>query len=110
MAKKRNRLRKNKSGFVSPRQFLENGYYLQLTFDEKVFVALTWLGFTNAEAWGVVNPMSEAAPNSKAVMAGRWACSHSVKAYIDMLNRMQSNKELGFKGFKGYNYDYDEDE
>lgn len=109
MAKKRKRLRKNKNGFFNPRKVLENGYYMPLTFEQKVFAALTWVGFSNAEAWGVLNPMSEASANSRAVMAGRWACDAAIKGYIDVLNRYQSKMELGFKGFKGYdNPDYDD--
>lgn len=110
MAKKRKRLRKNKDGFFNPRRVLDDGHWMRLTFEEKVFVALTWFGFTNAEAWGVINPMSEASANSRAVMAGRFACNCGVKRYIELLNRLQSEKKLTFKGFKGYDADYyDED-
>lgn len=98
MKQKRRRLRKNKIGLVSPRQVLNNGNWRQLSFDEKVFVALTWLGFTNAEAWGVINPMSEASANSRAVMAGRYACNPNVKTYVDTLNEYL---QLGLLGFKG---------
>lgn len=109
MAKKRKRLRKNKDGFFNPRRVLDDGYWMPLSFDEKVFTALTWLGFTNAEAWGVINPLSEASANSRAVMAGRYACNYAVKRYIEELNRLQSEKKLTFKGFKGYNNpDYDD--
>lgn len=109
MARKRKRLRKHKDGRFSPRKVLDDGHWMPLSFSEKVFVALTWLGFTNAEAWGILNPLSEASPNSKAVMAGRMACSHGVKAYTEVLNRYQSDKMLTFKGFKGYGADYDEE-
>ena len=109
MSRKRKRLRKNKEGLFNPRKILDDGSYIPLTFEEKVFTALTWLGFTNAEAWGVVNPLSEASPNSKAVMAGRMACSYGVKMYIEVLNRYQSDKAVAFKGFKGYGADYDEE-
>lgn len=102
-------MRKHKDGGFSPRKVLDDGHWLQLSFAEKVFTALTWLGFTNAEAWGVINPLSEASPNSKAVMAGRMACSFNVKSYIEVLNRYQSDKALTFKGFKGYGADYDEE-
>lgn len=108
--KKRRRLRKNKEGYFNPRKVLENGHWMQLSFEQKVFAALTWLGFTNAEAWGVLNPLSDASANSRAVMAGRWACDPAIKRYIDLLNRLQSDMKLTFKGFKGYNNpDYDED-
>lgn len=107
--KKRKRLRKNKDGYFNPRRVLEDGCYLQLSFEEKVFTALTWLGFTNAEAWGVINPLSEASANSRAVMAGRYACNYHIKRYIEALNRLQSDMKLTFKGFKGYNNpDYDD--
>lgn len=109
MARKRKRLRKHKDGRFSPRKVLDDGHWLPLRFEEKVFTALTWLGFTNQEAWGVLNPLSEASPNSKAVMAGRMACSHNVKAYTEVLNRYQSERMLTFKGFKGYDADYDEE-
>lgn len=95
---KRRRLRKNKHGLISPRRLLDNGSWQRLTFAEKVFTALTWCGFTNAEAWGVVNPMSEASPNSRAVMAGRFACSPQVKVYVEVLNRNLLDGKLGFKG------------
>lgn len=98
MAKKRRRLRKNKLGLISPRRFLDNGRWQRLSFDEKIFTALTWLGFTNAEAWGVINPMSEASANSRAVMAGRFACNPNVKVYIEALNESLAYGLLGFKG------------
>jgi len=98
MAKKRQRLRKNKAGLFSPRKVLDNGHWMRLTFEEKVFVALTWLGFTNAEAFGVINPLSEARANSRAVMAGRYACNPQIKTYIEILNQHLYDGSLCFKG------------
>ena len=105
MAKK-HKLRTNKEGLYNPRKVLDDS---ELSFAHKVFVALSWFGFTNAEAWGVVNPLSDASANSRAVMAGRWACDPFVKSSINLLNSLQAEKRLTFKGFKGY-YNPDDDD
>lgn len=97
MSKKRRRLRKNKNGLYSPRKVLDEGCYMRLSFQEKVFTALTWFGFTNAEAWGVINPLSEASANSRGVMAGRYACNPWIKRYIEILNEHLYNGTLSFK-------------
>lgn len=101
------KLRKNKEGLYLPRKLLKDS---GLSFEQKVFVALSWFGFTNAEAWGVVNPLSDASANSRAVMAGRWACDMFVKSAINLLNEKQADKKLTFKGFKGYNNPDDDDD
>lgn len=98
MAKKRRRIRKNKDGLVSPRKVLDNGHYLRLSFAEKVFVCLIWNGFSNAEAWRIVNPNSDANPNSQATMAGRMSCNPQVKCYLEVLNEYLSDGKLCFKG------------
>ena len=100
------KLRKNKDGLHNPRKLLKDS---GLSFEQMVFVALSWFGFTNAEAWGVVNPLSDASANSRAVMAGRWACDPFVKSSINLLNSLQAEKRLTFKGFKGY-YNPDDDD
>ena len=100
------KLRTNKEGLYNPRKVLKDS---GLSFEQKVFVALSWFGFTNAEAWGVVNPLSDASANSRAVMAGRWACAPLVKGSINLLNALQAEKRLTFKGFKGY-YNPDDDD
>ena len=100
------KLRKNKDGLHNPRKLLKDS---GLSFEQMVFVALSWFGFTNAEAWGVVNPLSDASANSRAVMAGRWACDPLVKGSINLLNALQAEKRLTFKGFKGY-YNPDDDD
>lgn len=101
------KLRTNKGGLFNPRKVLDDN---ELSFEHKVFVALSWFGFTNAEAWGVVNPLSDASANSRAVMAGRWACDPFIKSYINLLNVLQADKKLTFKGFKGYNNPDDDDD
>lgn len=95
---KKKRLRKKRDGTFSPRKLLDDGHYIRLSPEEKVFILLTWCGFTNAEAYGVIYPLSEASPNSRAVMAGRIACSHSVKTYISLLNDAMEECSLFFKG------------
>ena len=102
MAHRRIKLRKNKLGLLKVRKVLDNGLWQRLTFDEKVFTALTWLGFTNSEAWGVINPQSDASANSKAVMAGRYSCNNGVKRYIELLNDLACECKLTYKGFNGY--------
>lgn len=102
----KHKLRTNKEGLFNPRKVLESR---DLSFEHKVFVALSWFGFTNAEAWGVVNPLSDASANSRAVMAGRWACDPLVKSSINLLNALQAEKRLTFRGFKGY-YNPDDDD
>ena len=98
MKQKRKRIRKKKDGTCTPRQVLNNGHWQVLSFEEKVFTALTWCGFTNAEAFGVINPLSEASANSRAVMAGRYACNPNVKTYIEILNNYMDSCLLSFKG------------
>lgn len=98
MKQKRKRIRKKKDGTFSPRQVLEKGHWRLLSFEEKVFVTLTWCGFTNAEAFGVINPLSEASANSRAVMAGRYACNPNIKTYIELLNQHMDDCNLFFKG------------
>lgn len=98
MKQRRRRIRKKKDGTFSPRQVLENGHWMVLSFEEKVFTALTWCGFTNVEAFEVINPLSEASANSRAVMAGRYACSPSIKTYIEVLNEHMDDCDLYFKG------------
>lgn len=98
--KKTRKLRFDRDKCISPRKLLEHGHWQRLTFEEKVFVALTWCGFTNSEAWGVIYPLSDASPNSKAVMAGRMACNASIKNYIDVLNDYLDDCALRFKGQK----------
>ena len=105
----KHKLRTNKDGLHNPRKLLKDS---GMSFEQMVFVALSWFGFTNAEAWGVVNPLSDASANSRAVMAGRWACDPLIKSYITLLNHFQAEKWLTFKGFKGYKKtddDYDDD-
>lgn len=83
---------------ITPRKLLEEGDWRQLTFDEKVFTCLVWCGFTNQEAWQVINPLSEAAPNSRAVMAGRYVCQPQIKIYLKLLNDGVRDALLEFKG------------
>ena len=103
----KHKLRTNKEGLYNPRKLLAIS---ELSFEHQIFVALSWFGFTNAEAWGVVNPLSDASANSRAVMAGRWACDPDIKGYITLLNNYQAEKKLTFKGFKGYNNPDDNDD
>lgn len=98
MAKKRKRIRYDKNGCVSPRKLLDNGDWRQLSFDEKVFTALVWCGFSNTEAWSVIKPSTEATANSQAVMAGRYACNAKIKVYIEVLNKYLMSLRLRFKG------------
>lgn len=100
MGRRRRRIRKNKNGLITPRKLLEDGDWRQLTFDEKVFTCLVWCGFTNQEAWQVINPLSEAAPNSRAVMAGRYSAQPQIKNYIKLLNDGVRDALFEFKGQK----------
>lgn len=95
---KKKRLRKKRDGTITPRKLLDDGCYLRLTWEEKIFTALTWLGFSNAEAFRVICPQSEATAHSQAVMAGRYSCAPAIKCYIELLNEYMERCDLFFKG------------
>lgn len=95
---KKKRLRKKRDGTITPRKLLDDGCYLRLSFEEKVFTALIWCGFTNSEAFGIIYPQSEATAHSQAVMAGRLSCAPAVKRYIEELNNAMDRCDLFFRG------------
>jgi len=97
MGKRKKYLRKRKDETYTPRQILENGLYFRVSFKEKVFAALKWCGFTNIEAFSVINPNSEATANSRAVMAGRYASNPNIRRYIELLNQHLDECDLHFK-------------